>query len=112
MEEVLTRARGTGAAVIVMLAGLAGTAGAALPAAAAASTFGSVHGSAEQVYLTGARPGVVLMLVDRRGRKVQSRRVDRLGALLFRGVAPGRAYRVRAAAGGRASAAVTVFSNR
>jgi predicted acyl esterase len=115
MEEVLTRARGTCAAVItliVMLAGLTGTAGAAPPAAAAASTLGSVHGSAEQVYLTGARPGVRMTLVDRRGRKVRSRRVDRLGALLFRGVAPGRGYRVRPAAGGRASAAVTVFSNR
>src|SRR3981081_1983444 len=52
------------------------------------ATFGParVHGrgSAEQVDVTGARPGVALTLVSHSGNALQSRRVDRLGALLFR----------------------------
>ena len=78
--------------------------------AAAAAKLGTVGGSAEQVYLTGATPGAKLTLVNRRGRVVQVKRVDRLGALIFRNVAPGRAYRVRS--GRTRSRAVTVFTNR
>ena len=78
--------------------------------AVAAAKLGTVGGSAEQVYLTGATPGAKLTLVNRRGRVVQVKRVDRLGALIFRNVAPGRAYRVRS--GRTRSRAVTVFTNR
>jgi predicted acyl esterase len=72
------------------------------------------RGSAEQVYVTGARPGAMLTLVAPRGRAVQSRRVDSLGALLFRNVSPGRGYRVRrpSRGGGVQSSALTVLSNR
>jgi uncharacterized protein len=70
------------------------------------------RGSAEQVDVTGARPEVTLALVNGRGRTVQSRRVDRLGALLFRGVHPGHDYRVRQASAHVQSGPLTVFSNR
>jgi uncharacterized protein len=78
--------------------------------AAAQSPFGTVGGSAEQVYVTGAHAGAKLTLITRRGRTVQTKRVDRLGALLFRNVAPGTGYRVRS--GQVRSRAVTVFTNR
>ena len=78
--------------------------------AAAKSRFGTVGGSAEQVYVTGAQPGAKLTLINRRGRVVQVNRVDRLGALLFRSVAPGKGYRV--GNGSARSHAVTVFTNR
>jgi predicted acyl esterase len=77
---------------------------------AAAAKLGTVRGSAEQVYLTGATPGAKLTLATRRGRAVQTKRVDRLGALIFRNVTPGRGYRVRR--GRTRSRAVTVFTNR
>ncbi len=79
-------------------------------AAAAATKLGTVAGSAQQVYLTGATPGAKLTLVNRRGRTVQTKRVDRLGALIFRNVTPGSGYRVRS--GHRRSRAVTVMTNR
>lgn len=80
------------------------------PSALAKSSVGTVGGSVEQVYLTGAHPGANLTLLNRRGRAVQTRRADHLGALIFRNVAPGSGYRV---ASGRArSQAVTVFTNR
>jgi hypothetical protein len=54
----------------------------------------TAHGSVEQVYVTGARAGAALRLVNRRGAKVSSQRADSLGGALFRDVAPGRGYRV------------------
>ncbi len=78
--------------------------------AAAKSPFGTVGGSAEQLYVTGAHPGAKLTLINRRGRVVQTKRVDRLGALLFRNVAPGTGYRVKS--GQSRSRALTVFTNR
>jgi uncharacterized protein len=86
------------------------------PGALAKSVLGSAHGSAEQVYATGAKVGTRVTLVDRHGRTLQTRRVDPLGALLFRNVAPGKGYRLRSAAAGHgrtvASNAITVFSDR
>ncbi len=85
------------------------------PGASAAGGAGfKARGSAEQVYVVGARPGTALTLVDSRGRVVRTRRVDRLGALLFRGVTPGRGYRVRQGSGrgGAQSGPLTVLSNR
>ncbi len=78
--------------------------------AAAKSPFGTVGGSAEQLYVTGAHAGAKLTLINRRGRVVQTKRVDRLGALLFRNVAPGTGYRVKS--GRSRSRALTVFTNR
>jgi predicted acyl esterase len=86
--------------------------------ASAASHFGTapfaVRGSAEQVDVTGAPAGRALTLVDRSGRRVQTRTVDSLGGLLFRQVAPGSGYRVRlpAGIGGVQSRPFTVLSDR
>ncbi|HET6866996.1 MAG TPA: hypothetical protein VFH80_13840, partial [Solirubrobacteraceae bacterium] len=66
----------------------------------------SVHGSVQQVYVVGAHPGERLTLFNGRGRKVSSQAAGPLGGAVFRGLAPGRGYRV-----GR-SAAVTVLPDR
>jgi hypothetical protein len=103
------------ATVLVILAVCVPAVGAAGRAVAGGRAAFQARASAEQVDVTGARPGVTLALIDGRGRTVQSRRVDRLGALLFRGVRPGHGYRVRQAGGhgrGVQSGPLTVFSNR
>jgi uncharacterized protein len=79
--------------------------------ASAASTL-TVRGSVQQVDVVGAKSHQRLALVNRRGRAVQSRRAGSLGGVVYRGVAPGRGYRVRPPAGGAASRAVTVMPNR
>ncbi len=53
------------------------------------------HGSVEQVYVTGVRANSLVELVNARGVLVGSRHADSLGGLVFRGVTPGRGYRVR-----------------
>jgi predicted acyl esterase len=71
------------------------------------------HGSAEQAYATGLRGGERLVLIDRHGRRVQSKRADSLGGILFRNVKPGAGYRVRVPGrGGAQSPPFTVISNR
>ena len=65
-----------------------------------------VRGSAEQVQVTGAKPGARLTLTDHSGRTVKSQRAGRLGAAVFRNVKPGKGYRVNR------TRAVTVFSTR
>jgi len=103
---MLPRVRRAAVAMIVMLTAAWG------PSAAMAKVAPfTARGSAEQVDVTGAKPHQLLRLVDRRGRTVQSRTVDVLGALLFRNVAPGNGYRVRAPTGVQ-SPALTVLSNR
>jgi predicted acyl esterase len=88
--------------------GLAMAAMAAGPALAAARL--QAHGSAEQVYATGLRPGAPARLLTGRDRLVALRRADALGGIVFRGVRPGSGYRVRV---GRAvSGPLTVLSNR
>jgi predicted acyl esterase len=79
----------------------------AFPAAAQASF--SAHGSARQVYVTGADAGAKLALVDAKGRRVAARTADAQGGLLFRNVKPGDGYRVKGA--GQTSEALTVISN-
>jgi uncharacterized protein len=59
----------------------------------------TAHGSVEQVYVTGARTGAPLRLINRLGVKVSSQPADSLGGALFRNVAPGRGYRVLQSAG-------------
>ncbi len=81
---------------------------AALPGLAAARL--QAHGSARQVYATGARPRAVVRLIAGRGRPVARRRADGLGGVVFRAVAPGSGYRVLT--GGRRSGPLTVFSDR
>jgi hypothetical protein len=56
-----------------------GTAWLAWPAAAAASTGLVAGGSVQQVYVTGARPGESLVLVNRRGATVAQLPAGSLG---------------------------------
>ncbi len=83
--------------VLVALAALAMAAIA--PASASAANALGVHGSVNQVYVTGAQPGTSLRLVDRKGKKVSTKPVGSLGGVVFRGVPAGKGYRVRAADG-------------
>jgi uncharacterized protein len=94
------RRGGAGLVVIAaMLVAGAGAAEAKLPGQPAGpagqSARPAAHGSVEQVYATGLRPGRLVTLVSRRGGVVQRRRPDSLGGVVFRLVAPGRGYRVR-----------------
>ncbi|MGB3696610.1 MAG: CocE/NonD family hydrolase [Gordonia sp. (in: high G+C Gram-positive bacteria)] len=74
------------AAVVATAAG-----GLAAPPADAAQSV-HVGGGVTQAYLTDARPGTGLTLVDAAGEKVGSGVADRLGSLIVRDLAPG-AYR-------------------
>src|SRR4051794_13631614 len=87
------------AALLVVLLVVAGAAGAAAKPTA--------RGSVEQVHVTGARPGVRCVVVDRHGHTVASQRAGKLGGAIFRGVAPGKGYEVDGATG-----TVTVLSDR
>ena len=69
-----------------------------VPSAASAANSLAVHGSVNQVYVTGAQPGTSLRLV-RKGKTVSKKPVGSLGGVLFRQVAAGKGYRVRAADG-------------
>ena len=69
-----------------------------VPSAASAANSLAVHGSVNQVYVTGAQPGTSLRLV-RKGKTVSKKPVGSLGGVLFRRVAAGKGYRVRAADG-------------
>ena len=71
----------------------------ALPSAASALNNLGIHGSVNQVYVTGAQPGTQLTLLDRHGAPVESEPVGTLGGALFRDVSAGKDYRVRAADG-------------
>ncbi len=67
------------------------------------------HGSVEQAYATGLAPRARVTLV-RRGARVAIRRADAQGGILFRGLAPGGGYRIRA--GTRSSGPLTVMNGR
>jgi predicted acyl esterase len=84
---------------------------AALPAAAGAASF-SAHGSVQQVYVVGALAGDRLTLFNRGDRAVSTQRAGPLGGAVFRGVAPGVGYRVRAGTGAPASPSLTVLPDR
>ena len=77
----------------------------AVPASAAARMV--AHGSARQAYATGLAAGRSTTLVDAHGHRVQRRRADSLGGVVFRRVTPGRGYRI--AQGSSRSATLTVF---
>lgn len=78
----------------------------ALLAAADANAF-EAHGSVEQVYATGLTGGQKATLVDRGGRKVESRPATAEGGVVFRAVKPGKGYRVKS--GGQKSGPLTVL---
>jgi uncharacterized protein len=96
----MRRLGGTVLIATSLLLGCAGGASAAL----------TVRGSAEQVQVTGARPGARVALVGRGGADVAVQRGGALGGVVFRDVDPGRGYRVRQ--GRTRSRPVTVFSTR
>jgi uncharacterized protein len=83
----------------------------AAPEHASAANALAVHGSVEQVYVTGAQPGTKLTLLDRRGKRVARKPVGLLGGVLFRRVPAGKGYRVRSADGSR-SVRVGVIRDR
>ena len=76
-------------------------------ASAAAPSF-SAHGSIGQVYVTGLGAGERMSLLAQGGRWVATGRADSLGGLLFRNIAPGSGYRVRAYPHGASSGPITV----
>jgi predicted acyl esterase len=61
--------------------------------APAAGAF-TAHGSAEQVYVTGAHKGARVTLLDRHGHRVARGRAGPLGGVVFRNVEPGTGYRI------------------
>jgi predicted acyl esterase len=81
------------------------------PSGAAAANSLAVHGSVNQVYVTGAQPGTSLRLIDRQDRRISIKPVGTLGGVLFRRVPAGKGYRVRAA-DGSLSVKVGVLSDR
>ncbi len=68
---------------------------ASLAFAGAAEARLVARGSVKQVQVTGVKAHARVTLFNRAGRKVKSRRADALGGLVFRGVNPGRGYRVQ-----------------
>ncbi len=81
------------------------------PAALASGAL-DVHGSVQQVYVTGATPGEKLQLLDRHGTIVATQSAGSFGGDLFRNVTPGAGYRVRPAQGGAASRSVVVLPDQ
>ena len=65
------------------------------PAASSAANGLAVHGSVNQVYVTGGQSGTSLRLV-RKGKVVSRKPVGTLGGVVFRRLASGKGYRVRA----------------
>jgi len=97
----ISRALVAACASLVLLALAATDARAAAPVA---------HGSAEQVYATGLKPGARTALLDSRGDVVDRQRAGELGGVVYREVKPGAGYRLKA--GGATSAPVQVLSTR
>ncbi len=93
---------------------LALAAGVASGAEAATSVGFAAHGSVEQVYAVGLRPGATVTLTDRAGQTVTRQRADSLGGVVFRLIAPGAGYHVRGATahGIKRSGALTVLPDR
>ncbi|MBV9006742.1 MAG: hypothetical protein JO181_18895 [Solirubrobacterales bacterium] len=83
----------------------------ASPALAARATF-TARGSVQQVYVTGAHPGQRLVLLNRRGRVVESLRAGALGGIVYRDVPAGGGYRVATANRAAASPPVAVLPDR
>ncbi len=80
------------------------------PTGASGANSLAVHGSVNQAYVTGAQPGTSLRLV-RKGKVVSKKPVGSLGGVVFRRVASGKGYRVRAA-DGSLSRRISVMSER
>ena len=106
------RERLRGALFSAALVAIALVACLSVAATASAATALTPAGSVQQVYVTGARAGERVALVNRRGATVAVLPAGSLGGVIFRGVRPGPGYRVRPAGGGAVSRAVTVMPDR
>ena len=84
-------------AVLLAVGAMLATAVMSTSAQAAPTTPLIAHGSVGQAYATGLAPHAAATLV-RHGVRVQTRRADGEGGVLFRGVTPGSGYRIRAGA--------------
>ena len=89
---------------------LAAAALAVAPATAAAQAGFTARGSAEQVYVTGATAGADVALLGPGGKTLAERKINSLGAALFREVKPGEGYRVRVS--GKESDPLTVLTTQ
>jgi hypothetical protein len=67
---------------------------ASLGLVASAQAF-TARGSMDQAYVTGATPGQKLTLIDKQGKKVDSKKVSELGGVVFRKVEPGGGYTIK-----------------
>ncbi len=99
----LKRATGPALLVAVVIAVIS-------PAGASGANSLDVHGSVNQVYVTGAQAGTSLRLV-RKGKVVSKKPVGTLGGVVFRRIPTGKGYRVRAA-DGSLSRRIAVMSER
>ncbi|MFZ0388502.1 MAG: CocE/NonD family hydrolase [Solirubrobacteraceae bacterium] len=99
----------TPVALLLAVAALLATAATSASAHAAGVMPLIAHGSVEQAYATGLAPHATATLL-RHGARVQIRRADGQGGVLFRGVAASGGYRIRA--GGRRSGQLTVMTGR
>src|SRR3954465_1549015 len=94
--------------LLVLAAALAAAFALSTSTALAAPTF-SAHGSVNQVYVTGLKPGDTVTLVDSSGKTVRTQKASALGGSLFRDVTAGDGYQVRA--NGEESDALKVLSD-
>src|SRR4051794_24862295 len=99
----MTRGRGIWLVAVVCALCCSGAASATEPAF-------NAHGSVEQVYATGLAPGAQASLLDGSGTVLATRNATAEGGVLFRNVSPGEGYRVRLAADGTTSDALTVLT--
>jgi uncharacterized protein len=102
-ERILKRAIAPALPIALIVA-------ATVPAGASAANNLAVHGSVNQVYVTGAQPGTSLRLVHQ-GKVVSKKPVGSLGGVVFRRIASGKGYRVRAG-DGSLSRRIAVMSAR
>ena len=83
-----------------------------LLSAAPSSAAVDANGSVRQVYATGLPKNTRVFLLDRSGDVVKSKRSNRLGGVLFRGVRPGGGYRLRGGRRGQRSGPLRVLTTR
>lgn len=88
----------------------------AIAVSAAGPALGAfqAHGSVEQIWVIDGRPGATFEVLAPGGRVLARHTADAYGSALFRGLPPGRGYRVRQRWGGRSaeSGELTVLTDR